>query len=106
MNQVENTKKEEKREGVVRFKKPYIFEGQEHTEIDLNPVKDVTAEALIEADKIFTSNGNFTTLPEMNLAYCLIVAANCTGKPHEFFTGLPGSDALKVKNTVMGFLNN
>ncbi|PAD69943.1 hypothetical protein CHH83_05925 [Bacillus sp. 7586-K] len=95
----------ENREYVVEFKKPYKFENETYTEIELSGLENLSAEDLISADKIFASSGQFAMMNEMNLGYCLILASLATNKPTQFFEKLPAKDALKVKHTVMGFLN-
>lgn len=93
-------------EHVVEFKKTYNFEGKEYKNLDFSPLEDLTAEDLIEADKIFGTTGQFAIVNEMTLGYALIVASAATSTPLEFFNKLAAPDALKVKNKVMGFLNN
>lgn len=94
------------KENVIKFKKSYTFEGKEIKEIDLSGLEELTASDLIEADKVFGTSGQFAVVNEMTLGYTLIVAARVTKKPIEFFNQLAARDALKIKNTVMGFLSN
>lgn len=91
----------ENNELVVKFKKPYNFEGTETTEIDLSNLENVTGAQLSKAEQQVTA-----LVPEISLDYTLKLASIVTGKPEEFFTGLPGRDALAVKRTVSAFLNN
>lgn len=98
-----NLIKEDKK---VVFKNPYTFEKKEYTEVDLNGLKNLTTSDLIEAEQLFSSSGNFSMINEVTIGYTMIVAAKATGQPVEFFEGLPASEGLKVKNMVMGFLNN
>lgn len=91
---------------IVIFNKPYSFEGKEYKEVDLSKLEDLTGEDLLEADKQFTASGQFAVMTEMTMGYCFILASIATGKPVEFFQKLPAKDAMKVKGTVMGFLNN
>ncbi|WP_260288515.1 phage tail assembly protein [Peribacillus aracenensis] len=93
-------------ENIIELKKTYTFEGKEYKELDFSPLEDLTAADLIEADKIFGTTGQFAVVNEMTLGYTLIVASTATHTPIEFFNQLGASDALKVKNKVMGFLNN
>lgn len=90
---------------VVKFKAPYTFEGKEYTEVDLSGLEKLSAADLIEADKQFNSSGQIAMMNEVSLGYCLIVASKASGKPIEFFQKLPAPDAIKVKNTVINFLN-
>lgn len=89
---------------LVKFDKPYKFEGNEYTEIDLCNIENLTAIKMMEADKIFASKGYVDPLKEVNLAYSLIVAYLMTDKPLEFYTNLRANEAMKIKNVVSGFL--
>ena len=88
---------------LVKFRKPYQFEGQEYKEIDLFGLEDLSTEDLVEADKVFARTGNVAAMNEMSMGYACIIAARATGKPIEFFSRLPAKDGLEVKNTVVGF---
>ncbi|MBT2717552.1 MULTISPECIES: phage tail assembly protein [Bacillaceae] len=91
---------------VVVFNKPYQFEGNEYKEIDLSKLEDLTGEDLLEADKQFAASGQFAVVTEMSMGYCFIIAALTIGQPIEFFNKLPAKEVMKVKNQVIGFLNN
>ena len=78
-----------------------------------DPIPEVTCvysfeEAYREAeaagkDKCFIIGGASVykmAMPEMDLQYCLYLAAFATGKPHEFFDQLKARDAVKVKNKI------
>lgn len=98
--------KEEDKEGIVSFKKPYEFEGKEYTQVDLSSVEDMNGEDLLDVDRIFSASGQFAPLPEVTLGYTLSVAAAAAKLPIDFFNKLPAKEALKVKNTVIAFLNS
>jgi Phage tail assembly chaperone proteins, E, or 41 or 14 len=103
---VENTEvKAEKKEGVVQFKKPYSFEGKEYKEIDLSGVEDLSGQDLDDAENMLLKVNKPSMLPEMSMTYLFFLAAKATGQPQEFFFQLPAKESLKVKRTVMGFLN-
>lgn len=89
----------------IVFKKPYQFEGEEHKEINLEGLENLSAKDLVEADRRFNASGSMALMNEMQTGYALIIAAKATRKPIEFFENLPASEGLKVKNRVMGFLN-
>ena len=88
---------------IVKFSKPYKFEGREYTEVDLSGLEDLSAEDMISADKYLSKNGSFSVVPEMALEYACFIAAQCSGQPIEFFRRLPAKEAIKVKNKVTGF---
>ena len=90
---------------IVKFKKPYHFEGKEYTELDLSGLDDLQASDMIAVNKYMqrTSPG-IDVMPEVSLEYACVLASKAAKLPIEFFTGLPPREAMKVKNRVMGFL--
>lgn len=102
----ENTKKEEKNPGLIKFNKPYNFEGNSYLEVDVSLIENLTAEDLIDAEDILAKSGVNAFVPEINFSYLVIIAAKATGKPQEFFKRLPAKDGVKLKRAVMGFLNS
>jgi len=93
----------EDNEYVITFKKPYIYEGTEHTSIDLSGLDNLKASDMIAANKVLDRSGSFSFLPEMSLQYAVIIAAKATKLPIEFFNGLHPKEAVKVKNKVVSF---
>lgn len=89
---------------ILRFKKPYIFEGQEYTEVDLSGMEDMTAADLCVVAKFANRDLGVTAVPEVTLSYAIYMAARASRKPVEFFKGLPPVEAMKLKNIVTGFL--
>ena len=104
---IEEAKKEEQavRENslIVTLSKTYDFEGEKISEIDFSGLEDVTAKTMIKANKVLTATGDVQIMPESSLHYALIIAAECTKYPIEFYETLRPKDATKIKNTVTGF---
>lgn len=94
----------ETKESVVKFNEPYLFEGQEYTEVDLSEVGEATTNTLMQADKLFLAKGIVDAFKEVNVQYCMIIASLKTEKPIEFFENLRANEAIKIKNIVSGFL--
>lgn len=88
---------------LVKFNKPYTFEGNQYTEVDLARIESMTVKDLAEAEKLFTLQGNVAALNEMSIAYACIIASIATNKPDAFFTGLPANEGIKIKNLVLNF---
>ena len=88
---------------LVKFSKPYEFEGKTYTEIDLNPCADLTGNDAAKAEKILAARGENSMFPEASSAYAFVLASLGTKKPVEFFNGLPLKEASKVKNRVRTF---
>lgn len=92
---------------VIKFKKPYIFEKKEYTELDLSGLDDMTGADMIAVNKIMkrlSPGGGIDVMPEVSMEYACVFASKATKLPIEFFTGLPPREAMKVKNRVVGFL--
>lgn len=89
---------------VLKFRKPYKFEGQEYTAVDLSGMEDMTAGDLCAVAKLANRELGVTPIPEVTLPYAMYMAARASHKPVEFFKGLPPVEAMKLKNLVTGFL--
>lgn len=87
----------------VTLGKTYDFEGEKISKIDFSGLEDVTAKAMIKANKVLVAAGDVQILPESSLHYALVIAAECTKYPIEFYEMLKPNDAMKVKNTVTSF---
>ena len=95
--------KEELKERVLKLSKTYHFEGEEISTVDLSGLDNVSANQMIQAQKMITKSGNTTALLETNIEYLLILASFASGRPIEFFKQLNAKDVVKVKNRVTGF---
>lgn len=91
---------------IVKFLRPYHFEGQEYTQVDLSGLEDVSAGALQNVGRALLKKRpglNPSTL-EMTMDYANMLAARVTSLPLEFFERLPGKEGMKIKTAVVGFL--
>ena len=95
---------EDQEDLVLRFKKPYSFEGETFTEVDLSGLEDLSAADLCKVGKMVKKTDGVDPIAEMSLPYAIYMAARVTGKPLEFFQQLPAREAVKLKNLVVGFL--
>ena len=100
MDEKISTKAAPKETMVVSFGKPYTFEGTTYNEVDLAGLDDLSTDQLCQADRIFERGGGVSTIKELNVEYACIIAAMATGKPVEFFKGLPARDGNKIKAKV------
>lgn len=90
---------------VIKFKKPYRFEGKEYTELDLSGMEDMTGADMIAVNKIMQrTSAGIDVMPEVSVEYAFYFAARAAKLPVEFFTNLPPRESMRVKNRVMGFL--
>jgi hypothetical protein len=90
-------------EYLIQFKKLFIFEGKEYSELDLSGLELLTAKDLIDAERQFAAKGQVAAINEMNMEYICIVAAKASKLPVEFFEKLPANEAITIKNVVTGF---
>lgn len=90
----------EKNKYLVKLSKPYHFENEDFTELDLSCLEGIGTKALLTAERAWTQKGNVSNQMETSIAYCLEVASAATGKPFEFFEGLPKVDGVTIKGVV------
>lgn len=90
---------------VVRFRKPYQFEGKEYPEVDLSNLDNLTARDLMAIGRqVGRVQGGTVVAPELNPEYTVAIAARVASLPLEFFYGLPAREFVKVRGAVTGFL--
>lgn len=89
---------------LIKFGKPYVFEGNTYTQIDLSGLEKLNAASMIDVNRKLSRHSGIDIMPEVSLEYAVNIAAKATTQPIEFFLGLPPKEAIKVKNRVMGFL--
>lgn len=87
----------------IKLTKPFKFEDETYTEIDLSALEDLNTKQITEADKRFTRNGGISAIKEFDTDYACIISSIVTGKPIEFFLALPARDGVALKNTVGRF---
>lgn len=91
---------------IVKFRRPYHFEGKEYTQVDLSGMEDVSAGALQNVGRALLKKrpGLNPSTIEMTMDYANMLAARVTSLPLEFFERLPGKEGMKIKTAVVGFL--
>lgn len=86
---------------ILKLSRTYEFEDQEVDELDFTDFEDnVTVDDMMGALDTLARSGRTVVDPEMDVQYCLYIAACATRMPHEFFRILKPSDVVKVKNKV------
>lgn len=94
---------EEENKYLIKFRKPFVWEDNTYTEIDMSGLEDLSAKDMIAAQRTMEKSGSINVLPEMSLEYACIFASKATKMPVEFFQALPPKEAIKVKNKVTNF---
>lgn len=87
----------------ITFKKPFVWEDETYTGVDLSGLEDLSARDMISTQRMMERSGSINVLPEMSLEYACIFASKASGLPQEFFQSLPPREAIKVKNRVTSF---
>ncbi len=85
---------------VMKFKKPYTFNGKTYESVDLSGLADMTSMNEMEAENRLTRGGVTYIDPAYCYMYNCIMASMATGLPEEFFTGLPFGELLNLKAAV------
>lgn len=85
---------------VMRFEKPYQFQGKTYTEVDLNGIADLNSMHESAAENALVRAGFVIMETSFNYLHACVLASMATGLPEEFFTGLPLRETLKLKNAV------
>lgn len=85
---------------IIKLSREYNFEGKKYSELDLSGLENLTTMDLTEAQRAMQRNNEIAAVPEMNLTYCLVLAATATNMPIEFYKQLKAKDAIAVRNKV------
>jgi hypothetical protein len=88
---------------IIKYRKPFQFEEETFTEIDLHGLEDLRGRDLTTIEKAFNKTGVSSFVPESTTTYAKIVATKVTGLPAEYFEELPVGEIEKIKNAVVGF---
>ena len=90
---------------IVKFNKPYKFEGNTYTEIDLSGLEDMNTKDLEAVNReVGRVTGSSALIPEASTEFAIALAARAAKQPIEFFELLPMKDGIAVRAAVTGFL--
>lgn len=107
--QVESAKTEVEadRRFVVKFSKPYRFEGKEYTEVDLSGLEGLTVKDAIDVQRQLFNQQEVAAslLTETTTAFARALAVKATGKPVEFFQQMPRGASRLVRRAVQEYMN-
>ena len=97
---------EPENEYLIKFSKPYTWEGKEYTELDMSGLKNLTIRDAVDAQKRLISDGEAAALMlcETTTAFTREIACKATGKPIEFFKFMPVRIAKAVASEVQSFI--
>ena len=107
--QVESAKPEAETDQrlVVKFSKPYHFEGKEYTEVDLSGLEGLTVKDAIDVQRQLFNQQEVAAslLTETTTAFARALAVKATGKPVEFFQQMPRGASRLVRRAVQEHMN-
>ena len=103
MAREENLKTDIEDGDILELTREYEFEGEKIRELDFSGFDDITTNDMIEASDVLTRAGRVVLNPEMDVQYCMYIAASATHRPHEFFDMLKARDVVRVKNKVRSY---
>lgn len=87
-----------------KLSKPFTFEGETYTELNLSELEDITGQQLYDAERIYVKKGGNVIAMEYNLDFIFILCSMTLKKPIEFFYALPATDAYHLKYRITNFL--
>lgn len=93
-------------ENIVKFDKPYKFEGEEYDSLDLSGMEKMTVQDLIDVQKNIGNEMVAMSVMEMSTAFAQEMAVKATGKPVEFFKLMPRSKIKKVQAAIIKSMDN
>ena len=76
-------------DNIVKFDKPYKFEGKEYDSLDLSGMEKMTVQDLIDIQKNIGNELAAMSVMEMTTSFAQEMAVKATGKPVEFFKLMP-----------------
>ena len=79
---------------------PYIYNGKSYKEIAIDGLRDLNSLNMSEAENALTREGFIITATQFNYLYACVLLGMATGLATEFFTELPLSELLNVKNAA------
>lgn len=85
---------------IIKLSKPFTFEDETYHEIDLTGLAELSTADLCQAQRQYNMGANVSTVPEMDVNYCILLAQKASKLPLEFFQQLPARDGMRVRMAV------
>jgi hypothetical protein len=86
-----------------KLSRPFKYDGEEITEIDMSAMLDLSASDLVQIDREMSRLGYTGTRQELTRQYAMLVAAKCMHKPGDFCDGMDARDSIRLKEYVVTF---
>lgn len=88
-------------ENIVKFDKPYKFEGKEYDSLDLSGMAKMTVQDLVDVQKKLSGELASLAAMEATTSFAQEMAVKATGKPVEFFKLMPRGKIKLVQAAVL-----
>ena len=82
---------------------PFLFDGAEIKEINLEGLFDLTAGDMCDIDRQMIAKGYSGARMEVTRQYAMLVTAKVNHKPWEFCNGMKARDSIRLKEIVTTF---
>ena len=92
-------------DNIVKFAKPYSFEGTEYTEVDLSGMDKLTIQDMIDIQKNLANELASLAALEATTSFAQEMATKASGKPVEFFKLMPRAKIKQVQTAILLSLN-
>ena len=88
----------------VKLEQPFMWDGAEVTEIDLNGLFDMTARDLCDVDREAARRGfGGGTRVEVSRVYAMLLSAKLNKKPYDWLDNMKGRDSVRLRETIATF---
>ena len=93
-------------ENIVKFDKPYKFEGKEYDSLDLSGMAKMTVQDLVDVQKKLSGELASLAAMEATTSFAQEMAVKATGKPVEFFKLMPRGKIKLVQTAVLNAMDS
>jgi hypothetical protein len=98
-----NEEQKIKEKMTFKLSRPFKYDCEEITEIDMSAMLDLSASDLVQIDREMSRLGYTGTRQELTRQYAMLVAAKCMHKPGDFCDGMDARDSIRLKEYVVTF---
>ena len=91
---------EDEHSHVLKLGKPYMYKGEEYTEVDLSGIANMTGMNVRKAENRMEELDIRAAEKTLNYFYCCLMASMATGKDVAFFLNLPLAEAIPLRAMV------
>lgn len=88
---------------ILKLGDPFMFDGQEIKEIDMEGLANLTAADMCAIDQLMLARGYSGTRMDASRQYAMFVAARVNNKPYEFCDQMKARDAIRLRDMVAAF---